>query len=141
MKVVVLEHVFEELTQYIPFTELQTPSAGVVPHLQSFEFSVAPLVAEHAGPDSHVLLEDVQYNPIDGVHFSVPQSQAAELGWLPSVLEHGVAKQILNPDLLRQQSANQSITSFADTAMLFGPEVSPEYVVDPTVSLSYVFSV
>ena len=119
----VLEHVLEELTQYIPFTELQMPSAGVVPHLQSFEFSVAPLVAEHAGPDSHVLLEDVQYNPIDGVHFSVPQSQAAELGWLPSVLEHGVAKQILNPDSLKVSSASHVITSFADTTTLFGPDV------------------
>ena len=133
MKVVVLEHVLEELTQYIPFTELQTPSAGVVPHLQSFEFLVAPLVAEHACPGPHVLLEDVQYNPIDVVHFSSPQSQAAELGWLLSVLEHGVAKQILNPDFLTRWSADQSITSFADTSMSFGPDVSPEYLFDPTV--------
>ena len=93
-------------------------------------------MAEHAGPGPHVLLEDVQYNPVDDVQLAVPQVQAAELGWLLSVLEHGVAKQILNPDRVVAESVNQTITSFADTAMLFGPEVSPEYVVDPTVSLS-----
>jgi len=93
-------------------------------------------VDKHADPGTHVLLEDVQYNPVDDVQLAVPQVQAAELGWLLSVLEHGVAKQILNPELVVVLSADQSITSFADTTMLFGPDVPPEYVVDPTLSLS-----
>ena len=97
---------------------------------------MAPLVAAHAVPGPHVLLEDVQYNPLDEVQRLVPQLQATELGWLPSVFEHGGAKQILNPDFVIALSVNQTITSFADTAMLFGPEVSPEYIVDPTVSMS-----
>ena len=134
----VLEQVLEELTQYIPFTELQTPSAPVVPHLQSFEFSVAPLVAEHAGPGSHVLLEDVQYNPVDDVQLAVPQSQAAELGWLPSVLEHGAAKQILNPVFSVPLSVVHVIKSFSATTTPSGLLLfeRPEYFVSSTVKMS-----
>ena len=134
----VLEQVLEELTQYIPFTELQTPSAPVVPHLQSFEFSVAPLVAEHAGPGSHVLLEDVQYNPVDDVQLAVPQSQAAELGWLPSVLEHGAAKQILKPVFATYSSLIHVIKSSFATTTPSGPSLFevPEYSVPPTANLS-----
>ena len=49
--------------------------------------------------DQHAVPQ-LQYNPVDDVQLAVPQLQAAELGWLPSVLEHGVAKQILNPDFV-----------------------------------------